>query len=104
MRPAQDQPYLKQQVHEGGCGVASPLSPSEYAGPVFDTSTVLAGVVDAMADWDIACPHQARALSSTVTPGYGLHLVVHYRTPMQLTWKFGSRLYRQSEQRHFATM
>jgi AraC-like DNA-binding protein len=57
-----------------------------------------------MSDWDVAHPHQARMLSFKIIPGYGLHLVVHYRTPMRSIWQFGLRVYRQSEERHFATV
>jgi len=80
------------------------LRPKEYAAPVFDRS--LPDVVDAMADWDVACQDRARALSLRVTPGYGLHLVVHYRTPMHSSWQLGSRLrlHHPYARRHFATI
>ena len=104
MRPAQDQPDIKQRVYIRNCSVSSALPPGEYVGPVFDTSSVLPDVVDETWDWDVACPHQARALSFKCTPSNGLNLLVHYRTPMRSTWQFGSRLYRHTERRHFATM
>ena len=37
----------------------------KYAGPVVSTSSVLAGLVDGMGDWDIACPDQARAIAES---------------------------------------
>lgn len=102
MQPPQFQPHVRDRFVRR-CGASSVLCPSEYAGPAFDTSSVLSDVVDAMADWDVPSPHQARALSFKVIPVYGLHLVVHYRAPMRSIWQFGPRIYRQFEQRHFAT-
>jgi len=55
------------------------------------------------ADWYVPSSHQTRALGFKVIPVYGLHLVVHYRTPMRSIWQFGPRIYRQFGQRHFAT-
>jgi AraC-like DNA-binding protein len=103
MQPQQNQPAVKHRFHVRQRGVSSAFSPNELTGPVFDTSPLLPDVVEAMADWDVASPHQARALSFKCTPGYGLYLVVHYRTPVRSTWQFGS-LHRESEHRHFATI
>lgn len=103
MLPPQDQPDVKHRVHIRNCIVSSVLSPSESAEPVFDTSCVLPDLVEEMWDWDVASPHQARALSFRCTPSRGLNLVVHYRTPMHSTWQFGS-LSRQSQRHNFATM
>jgi len=100
MQPQQDLPAIKHRLHVRQRCVSSALSPTE----VSDTSSVLSDVVDAMTDWDVACPHQARALSFKSTPGYGLHLFVNYRTPLRWTWQFGSRVYRRSEHRHFAAI
>lgn len=104
MRSRIERRDVKQPALIRNCTVSSVLSPSEYAEPVFDTSRVLADVVEAMWDWDVASPHQARALRFRCTPSRGLNLVVHYRTPMHSTWQFGSRLSRQNERRNFATM
>jgi len=101
MQPPQDQPAVKDRFVRQ-CGASSVLCPSEYAGPVLDTSSVLSEVVDAMTDWDVACPHEARTLSFKITPGYGLKLTVCYRTPVRSTWQFGSRRSRQSEDRTLA--
>ena len=101
MLPPQDQPDVKHRVHIRNCTVSSVLSPSESAEPVFDTSCVLPDLVEEMWDWDVASPHQARALTFRCTPSRGLNLLVHYRTPMRSTWQFGSRRYRQTEYRHF---
>jgi AraC-like DNA-binding protein len=102
MLPPQDQPaYL---VHVRQTAMSSVLSANEYAGPVFDTSSVLSDVVESMVDWDVACRDQARALSFKCIPAHGLHLIVHYRTPARCTWQFGSRLIHQCERRHLATM
>ena len=99
MQPSPDQPAVKFMYVNAGA--SSVLCPGECAGPVFDTSSVLPDVVEAMVDWDVASPQQARALSFKCTPGYALHLFVNYRTPMRSTWQFGSRRYRQTEYRHF---
>jgi AraC-like DNA-binding protein len=103
MQPQLDQPTIKDRFVRR-CGAPSVLCPSEYAGPALDISSMLSDVVHTMSDWDVPCPHQARMLSFKVIPGYGLHLVVHYRTPMRSICQFGPRVYRQSEQRHFATV
>jgi AraC-like DNA-binding protein len=102
MLPPQDQPDVKHRVHIRNCTVSSVLSPSESAEPVFDTSCVLPDLVEEMWDWDVASPHQARALSFRCTPSRGLNLLVHYRTPMHTTWQFGS-LSRQGQHHNFAT-
>ena len=99
MQPSPDQPAVKFMYVNAGA--SSVLCPGECAGPVLDTSSVLPDVVEAMVDWDVASPQQARALSFKCTPGYALHLFVNYRTPMRSTWQFGSRRYRQTEYRHF---
>jgi AraC-like DNA-binding protein len=106
MRPSHDQSDTRYHVHLRRYGVSSVLGPSDYAGPVFDTSSALRDVVEAMADWDIASPHQAQALSFKFTPSYGLHLAVHYRTPMRSTRQFGYSLplRRPCYRRHFATI
>lgn len=106
MRPSHDQSDNKHRVHLRRFGMPSVLCPSKYAGPVLDTSSALRDVVDAMADWDVASPHQARALSFKFTPSYGLHLAVHYRIPMSSTKQFGSplSLRPQCQRRHFATV
>jgi AraC-like DNA-binding protein len=103
MLPPLDQPDVKHRVHIRNCTVSSVLSPGESAEPVFDTSCVLSDLVEEMWDWDVASPHQARALSFRCTPSRGLNLLVHYRTPMHTTWKFGS-LSRQGQRHNFATM
>jgi len=103
MQPQRDQPAVKHHFHVRQRGVSDELCPNDLTGPVFDTSPLLPDVVEAMADWDVASPDQARALSIKCTPGYGLYLVVHYRTPARSTWQFGS-LYREAEHRHFASM
>jgi len=97
MWPTQAEPAVKDRFMRQ-CRVSSALSPTE----LFDTSSVLADVVDAMVDRDVPCPHQARALSFKCTPGYGLHLFLNYRTPLRSTWQYGSRVYHQSEHRHCA--
>jgi AraC-like DNA-binding protein len=76
---------------------------SEYAGPILGRSSALAGYVEWMADWDIVCPDQARALTINVIPSTALLLVIHYRTPSMLIRQFGSRGFSQSDCRHFAT-
>lgn len=100
MQALQDQPAVNFMYVSAGA--SSVLCPSGYAGPAFDASSVMPDVVEAMADWDVPCAHQARALSFKCTPGYGLHLFVNYRIPMRSIWQFGSRLYRHAEYRHFA--
>jgi len=96
----QAQPAVKHRFHIRQRGVSSALSPTE----VSDTSAGLSDVVDAMTDWDVACPHQARALSIKSTPGYGLHLFLNYRTPLRSTWQYGSCVLSQSEHSHFAAI
>jgi len=64
---------------------------------------VLADYVDGMADWDIACPDQAQALTLKAIPCTGPFLVIHYRTPLTSTWQFGSSSFSQPDCRHYAT-
>jgi hypothetical protein len=63
----------------------------EDAGPALGTSSVLADYVGGMADWDIARPDQAQALTVKIIPGTAPVLLIHYRTPFTSTWQFGSR-------------
>jgi AraC-like DNA-binding protein len=79
------------------------MSPVEYAGPVLGTSSMLDDLVEWMADWDIARPDQAQALILKVTPSVGPKLVIHYRTPIAATWRFGSRGFTLPGYRQFAT-
>jgi len=65
---------------------------------------VLADYVDAMANWEIACPDQAEALTVKIIPSTAPVLVIQYWTPFALTWQFGSRGFSQPEYRHHATM
>jgi len=77
----------------------------EDAAPVLGTSSVLADYVDRMADWEIARPDQAEALTIKFIPATTAMFLIHYRgTPFTSTWQFGSRSFRQPEYRHFATV
>ena len=86
------------------------IDPLGYAGPVPGTSSVLAGYVDGMADWDIACdwdiarPEQAQAVTFKVIPSTAPVFVTHYRTPFTATWQFRSRACSLPEYRHYVTM
>jgi AraC-like DNA-binding protein len=93
----------KNHVHLGQRGVQTVMHPAQYAGPVLGKSSLLAHLVDEMADWDIACPDQARALSLKVIPGTGPVLLIQYRTPPASTWRFGPRGFRQPDRRNCAT-
>jgi AraC-like DNA-binding protein len=75
----------------------------EFPGPVHGTSSVLVGLVDGMADWDIACADQAKALTIKAIPGTAPFLMVHYRTPVVRFLQFGSHGFRHPQDRHFAT-
>jgi AraC-like DNA-binding protein len=75
----------------------------KYAGPVVSTSSVLAGLVDGMGDWDIACPDQAQALTIKAIPHSALLMLIQYRTPIFFSWQFGSHSFRRPDCRHFAT-
>jgi hypothetical protein len=93
----------KNAVHTSPCGPY--IYPLEDAGPVLGTSSVLAGYVDEMMGWEIACPDQAQALTVKAIPVTAPLLVIHYRTPMiPSTWQFGSRGFSQPDYRHYATM
>jgi AraC-like DNA-binding protein len=90
-------------VHLSQRGVQTVMHPAQYAGPVLGKSSVLAHLVDQMADWDIPCPDRARALSLEVIPGTGPVLLIQYRTPPASTWRFGARGFRQPDRRNCAT-
>jgi hypothetical protein len=71
-------------------GAIMGTAPSGYARSVPGTSPALANYVEAMVDWDFACPDQAEALTLKLIPGTAPLLVIHYRTPIPSTWQFGS--------------
>jgi AraC-like DNA-binding protein len=102
-RPARQRLTSKNHVHLDQRGVRTVMHPGVYAGPVLGRSSVLADLVDVMADWDIACPDQAQALSLKVIPGTGPVLLIQYRTPPASTWYFGPCGFRQPDRRHCAT-
>jgi AraC-like DNA-binding protein len=89
---------INDNVHVARYGVCTPSF--EYAGPVLGTSSVLADLVESMADWDIACPDQARALTRKVIPGSVLFLLINYRAPLVATRQFGSRSFGPADYRH----
>ena len=97
---AQHRSNAKNNVRVGPGGLY--IHPSEYAGPVLGTSSVLADYVDGMADWEIACPDQAQALTVKVIPAIAPLLLIDYRTPFTSTCEFGSRGVSQPEYRHYA--
>ena len=99
---AQHRSNAKNDVHVSRVGLH--IYPLEEAGPVVGKSSMLADYVDGIADWEIACPDQAEALTVKVIPTTAPALVIHYRTPFNLTWQFGSRGFSQAEYRHYATM
>jgi AraC-like DNA-binding protein len=102
-RPMRQRLTAKNDVHLGQRGVRTVMHPAQYAGPVLGKSSVLADLVDEMADWDIACPDRARALSLKVIPGTDPILLIQYRTPPASTWHFGHRSFRQPDRHHCAT-
>ena len=74
-----------------------------YAGPQLGKSLRLKDLIDEMADWDIPCPDQARALNLRIIPGTSPVLVINYRTPPALTRSFGSQAIRHPYRRNCAT-
>jgi AraC-like DNA-binding protein len=102
-RPTQHRSRINDNVHVSQYGVRSLLGPVEYAGPVLGTSSVLADLVEGMADWDIACSDQAQALTLKVIPSAAPLLRIHYRAPIASTWQFGSRCFKQANYPHFVT-
>ena len=100
---AQHRSNAKNDLHLSPSGLYT--YPSEDAGPVLGTSCMLADYVDKMANWEIACPDQAEALTIKFIPAAAPMLLIHYRgTPFTSTWQFGSRGFSQPEYHHFATM
>jgi AraC-like DNA-binding protein len=77
--------------------------PSEYAGPVRGTSSILADYIEEMEDWEIVCPDRALAFALKVIPRTGPLLVINYRTSVTMSRQFGSRGLGQSDHRCFAT-
>jgi len=75
----------------------------QYDGPILGTSRALAGFVDGMADWDIACPDEAKALTIKAIPGVAPFLMLHYRTPVLRISQFAGRSLGHPHDRHFAT-
>ena len=91
------------QVELNQHGVRTVKHPAWYAGPVLGKSSLLAHLVDEMADWDIPCPDQARALSLKIVPGTSPVLVINYRKPPALTRRLGPQAFRQPDRRNCAT-
>ena len=102
-RPRHQRLPIENHVHLGQRGVRMVMRPAEYAGPVLGNSSVLADLVEEIADWDITCPDQARAISLRIIPGTGPVLLIQYRRPPASTWQFGSHSLRQPDRRHCAT-
>jgi hypothetical protein len=73
----------------------------DYAGPVMSKSSVLAGLVHGMGDWDIACFDQAMAIKAI--PHSAPLMLVQYRTPLRFTRQFGSHSDCWPDHRHFVT-
>jgi AraC-like DNA-binding protein len=92
---------MNDNIHVSRFGVS--ILPLEYAGPVWVTSSVLADLVESMADWDIACPEQAQGLTFKCVPGTALLLLIHYRAPIVWRRQFGSRDFGWPDCRHFVT-
>jgi AraC-like DNA-binding protein len=90
-------------VHLNQHGVRTVMHPAQYAGPVLGKSSLLAHLVDEMADWDIPCPDQARALNLKIIPGTSPVLVINYRTSPALTRRFGPQAFRQPDRGNCAT-
>jgi AraC-like DNA-binding protein len=84
-------------------GVRTLTHPAEYAGPLLGKSLLLDDLIEEMADWDIPCPDQARALSLKIIPGNSPILAINYRKPPSLTRSFGPKAVRQPDLRNFAT-
>ena len=92
---------MNDNIRVGRFGVS--ILPREYAGPVWATSSVLADLVESMADWDIARSDQAQALTLKGIPSSALLLVINYRAPVAATRQFGSRDFGWADCRHFVT-
>lgn len=84
-------------------GVRMMRYPLRYAGPAIHRAPRLAHVVYEMADWDVPCSKQARALTLKVVPGTSMILVVNYRRSPVLTRRFGPQVSLQRDCRSFVT-
>ena len=93
----------KNYVNLNRHGVRTFTHPAPYAGPSLGKSSVLLDLIDEMADWDIACPDQARALRLKIIPGTSPVLVINYRKPPALTRFFGRQAFRHPDRRNCAT-
>jgi AraC-like DNA-binding protein len=98
LRSPQPRSSINDNVHVSLFGVS--ILPFEYPGPVWGTSSVLADLVESMADWDIARPDQARALTLKGVPGNALLVLINYRAPVAATRQFGSRDFGMPDFRH----
>lgn len=84
-------------------GVRTVRHSVRYKGPIIARPPRLAELIDEIADWDIACPDEARALNLKIIPGTSPILVINYRTPPALSRQFGAAVSRQPVHRRFAT-
>jgi AraC-like DNA-binding protein len=103
MPSRQQRSTTRNHVNLNRHGVRTLMHPAQYAGPLLGKSSLLEDLIDEMADWDIPCPDQARALSLKIIPGTSPVLVINYRTPPALTRSFGPQAFRHPDRRNCAT-
>ena len=65
--------------------------------------SMLAGLVDRIADWDIASCDQARSLAVKVLPSLHPVLIVQYRASLASTWQLGCSVPRELDYMQVAT-
>jgi AraC-like DNA-binding protein len=65
-------------------------------------SPMLADIVEAFCDWDVACGDAATTFTVKVPPGTSMFLVMQYRVPYRMDWRFGCRDYAHRKYQNFA--
>ncbi|MEY2542522.1 MAG: hypothetical protein QOI22_2124 [Verrucomicrobiota bacterium] len=66
-------------------------------------SPMLADIVGSFCDWDVACGDAATTFTVKVPPGTCMFLVMQYRVPHRMDWRFGCEDYAHWKYRNFAT-
>lgn len=97
----QDMLDSNEKLHGGHFGVS--IRAREYAGRVRGTASALAGLVESMADSDVADPILTRPLAFNGIPGTGLRIVIQYGTPLRWSRELPDGSLELPACRHFVT-
>ena len=93
-----NQPTVAAGMADSRCGVKV-----RAAGMATRSSSILAGLADRMADWDITSCDQTQSMDLKVIPSPHPVLIVQYRAPLASTWQLGASGPRKLDYRQVVT-